>query len=153
MFYPLKGDACISQWGPFVFTYVLFWGSKSLEHFKNLMGFSNFFFRQNVLFDGTDGRTGRTDGRTGRVDGPQKCPLIFFILRYIKHSTKGTVFFFPRKSLTPTHSLVFREFSFFFFSGFLEEKKTDVFFFFPGKVCKPLTRLRDGQPPKKGQKR
>ena len=32
-------------------------------------------------FDGTDGRT----GRTGRTDGYQKCPLIFFILRYIKH--------------------------------------------------------------------
>ena len=27
---------------------------------------------------------GRT-GRDGRVDGDQKCPLIFFILRYIKH--------------------------------------------------------------------
>ena len=33
-------------------------------------------------FDGTDG----TDG-TGRTDGDQKCPLIFFILRYIKHYT------------------------------------------------------------------
>ena len=32
-------------------------------------------------FDGT-GRDG-TDGR----DGPQKCPLIFFILRYNKHYT------------------------------------------------------------------
>ena len=31
-------------------------------------------------FDGT----GWT-GRVGRVDGNQKCPLIFFILRYIKH--------------------------------------------------------------------
>ena len=30
-------------------------------------------------FDGTDGRVGR--------DGPQKCPLIFFILRYNKHYT------------------------------------------------------------------
>ena len=27
------------------------------------------------------------DGRTGRTDGPQKCPLIFFILRYNKHYT------------------------------------------------------------------
>ena len=30
------------------------------------------------------GRDGRTDGRDG-TDGNQKCPLIFFILRYIKH--------------------------------------------------------------------
>ena len=39
-----------------------------------------------VWWDGrTDGRDG-TDG-TGRTDGHQKCPLIFFILRYIKHYT------------------------------------------------------------------
>ena len=34
-----------------------------------------------------DGWTGWTGGRVGRVDGHQKCPLIFFILRYIKHYT------------------------------------------------------------------
>ena len=33
------------------------------------------------------GRDGRTDGRDGRDgwDVPQKCPLLFFILRYNKH--------------------------------------------------------------------
>ena len=37
-------------------------------------------FPQNVLFDG------RVDGRVdGWTDGEQKGPLIFFILRYIKH--------------------------------------------------------------------
>ena len=40
----------------------------------------------------------------------------------------------------------------FFFSVFWKKKKQAVFFF-PGKVCKPLTQLRDGKPPKKGQKR
>ena len=32
------------------------------------------------------GRVGRV-GRVGRLDGEQKCPLIFFILRYIEHYT------------------------------------------------------------------
>ena len=37
----------------------------------------------------TSRRARRTSlmGRVGRVDGHQKCPLIFFILRYIKHCT------------------------------------------------------------------
>ena len=34
--------------------------------------------REAAEFDGTG-------GRMGRVDGNQKCPLFFFILRYIKH--------------------------------------------------------------------
>ena len=45
------------------------------------------FFPRKVLFpDGTDGRTDGRDG-TGRTDGNQKCPLFFFILRYIQHYT------------------------------------------------------------------
>ena len=36
-----------------------------------------FFLRKCFIVTG-----GRVDGR---VDGEQKCPLIFFILRYIKH--------------------------------------------------------------------
>ena len=69
-------------------------------------------------------------------------------------STKGTVFFFfPRKSLGGTHSLTLGTFRFFFFPCFGKKKKQAFFFFFPGKVCKPLTQLRDGKPPKKGQKR
>ena len=49
--------------------------------------------------------------------------------------SKGTVFFFPRKSLRVlTHSF----WAFFvFFSGFF----FSAVFFFPGKVCSPLTRL------------
>ena len=34
----------ISSKGPIVFTYVLFWGSEALEHFKDLEALSNFFF-------------------------------------------------------------------------------------------------------------
>ena len=48
----------ISQWGPFVFTYVLFGGSEALENFKNLdkpYRFLKCFLLQNVLFDGTGG--------------------------------------------------------------------------------------------------
>ena len=62
------------------------WVSKSLELFKNLQGFSNFFLPQNVLFDGTDG-----------TDGDQKCPLIFFILRYIKHYTHIYLYIYIKK--------------------------------------------------------
>ena len=50
-------------------------------------------------FDGTDG-TGRTDGRT---DGPQKCPLIFFILRYNKHYTH--IYLYIYKKIVPTNFL------------------------------------------------
>ena len=61
--------------------------------------------------------------------------------------------FFPGKSLPPlTHS--FWEIFVLFFFPFQEKKKKHlVFFFFPEKVCKPLTQLWDGQPPKKGQNR
>ena len=36
LFIPRREMHSILQWGPFVFTYVLFWGSEALEHFKNL---------------------------------------------------------------------------------------------------------------------
>ena len=42
--YAPKGDTQYLTRGPFVFTYVLFGVSKSLEHFKNLKGFSIVFF-------------------------------------------------------------------------------------------------------------
>ena len=47
---------------------------------------SQLFLFQNVLFGGLDGWDGfdGLDGWDG-LDGDQKCPLIFFILRYIKH--------------------------------------------------------------------
>ena len=65
-------------------------------------------------------------------------------------TTKGIVFF-SRKRLGGTHSLTLGNFCFYFFR--VLEKKKQAVFFFPGKVCMPLTQLRDGQPPKKGQKR
>ena len=39
---------------------------------------------------------GRTDGRDGR-DGHQKCPLIFFILRYNKHYTHIYLYIYIKK--------------------------------------------------------
>ena len=73
MFYPPKGrllaDSCR---GPIVFTYVLFWVSKTLEAFQFTGGFLPKKIPEKTLFDGTDGRDG--------WDGDQKCPLIFFIL-------------------------------------------------------------------------
>ena len=50
-------------------------------------------------FDGTDG----TDGRDGRTDGNQKCPLIFFILRYNKHYTH--IYLYIYKKIVPTNFL------------------------------------------------
>ena len=62
MFYPPKGrllaDSCR---GPIVFTYVLFWVSKTLETFQFTDGFLPKKNPENVLFDWTDG-TGGTDG-------------------------------------------------------------------------------------------
>ena len=46
-------------------------------------------------FDGT--------GRVGRVDGYQKCPLIFFILRYNKHYTH--IYLYIYKKIVPTNFL------------------------------------------------
>ena len=60
MFYPPKGrllaDSCR---GPIVFTYVLFWVSKTLEAFQFTGGFLPKKIPEKALFDGTDG-TGRT---------------------------------------------------------------------------------------------
>jgi len=62
MFYPPKGrllaDSCR---GPIVFTYVLFWVSKTLEAFQFTGGFLPKKIPENVLFDGTGG-TGWTGG-------------------------------------------------------------------------------------------
>ena len=38
-------------------------------------------------------------GRVGRVDGHQKCPLIFFVLRYIKHFTHIYIFIYKKNVL------------------------------------------------------
>ena len=48
---------------------------------------------------------GRTDGRDGTdgTDGPQKCPLIFFILRYNKHYTH--IYLYIYKKIVPTNFL------------------------------------------------
>ena len=67
----------ISSRGPIVFTYVLFCLSKRTLKKKGHPSSVILaeFFPRNVLFDGVG-----WDGM-----GNQKCPLIFFILRYIKH--------------------------------------------------------------------
>ena len=46
-------------------------------------------------WDGWDGLDG-WDGWDG-LDGPQKCPLIFFILRYIKHYTSYILIYIYKK--------------------------------------------------------
>ena len=43
------------------------------------------------------------DGTDGRVDGNQKCPLIFFILRYIKQYTH--IYICIYKKIVPTNFL------------------------------------------------
>ena len=48
-FIPRREMHSISSRGPFVFTYVLFWGSKSLEHFKTCLLERPFWNRENVL--------------------------------------------------------------------------------------------------------
>ena len=50
-------------------------------------------FPQNVLLCRVDGWTG------GRVDGGQKGPLIFFILRYIKHYTHIYIYMYIKNVL------------------------------------------------------
>ena len=51
-----------TEGGSIVFTYVLFWVSKTLEAFQFMGGFLPKKIPENVLFDGTDGRVGRTGG-------------------------------------------------------------------------------------------
>ena len=68
----------ISSRGPIVFSYVLFWVRK--RALKKEKGHQSSvilaeIFPQKVLFNWTDGTV------------HQKVPLIFFILRYIKHYT------------------------------------------------------------------
>ena len=64
MFYPPKGSLlAASSRGPIVFTYVLFWVSKSLETFHFRAGIWPKKIPEKALFDGTDG-TGWTDGWT-----------------------------------------------------------------------------------------
>ena len=65
MFYPPKGrllaESCRR---PIVFTYVLFWVSKTLETFQFTGGNSPKKIPENVLFDGT-GWTGGTGWKGG----------------------------------------------------------------------------------------
>ena len=62
-----------------LFPLIEFWVRRGILDFKKLIRFIDFFLLQNILFAGWDG----WDGMDG-WDGSQKCPLIFFILRYIK---------------------------------------------------------------------
>ena len=67
----------ISSKGPIVFTYVLFGVGRGTECSKIYRVYRVFFSSKCFIV------TGRVDG----LDGYQKGPLIFFILRYIKHYT------------------------------------------------------------------
>ena len=62
-----------------------------LEHFKNRMGLSRFFSFKMFYLMGWDGMG------WGGV-GDQKCPLIFFILRYIKHYTHINLYIYKKMS-------------------------------------------------------
>ena len=75
-----------------------------------------------------------------------------FLWRYTY--TKGTVFFFfTRKSLEGTHTLVLGIFCFFFFSVNSTKKKTNCFFFFPRKSLHATHSTEKIQLAKKGKKR
>ena len=65
-------------------------------------------------------------------------------------SQRCRIFFFTRNSLPPLTHSIFKNFVFYFFT-FWKKKNTSCFFFFSGKVCKPLTRLRSGYLQKKVQ--
>ena len=73
----------ISSRGPIETLSILFGLGKVYWLSKTYKVYCVFFFL-NVLFDGTVGTVGT--GGTDRTEY-QKCPLIFFILRYIKHYT------------------------------------------------------------------
>ena len=96
----------ISSRGPIVFTYVLFfWVRKWTLKKKKVtvvVWFWRSFFLKMFYCAG-----GRTDGWTGgRVDGEQKGPLIFFILRYIKHYTH--IYLYTKEKLSGQISCGFK---------------------------------------------
>ena len=74
MFYPPKG-VCFadSHRGPIVFTLHFIGVGRGTQDSKSYWVYRIFFLRKCFIVTG------------GRVDGGQKGPLIFFILRYIKH--------------------------------------------------------------------
>ena len=88
----------ISSRGPIVFTYVLFGVGRGTGGSKTYRVYRIFFLRK--CFIVTGGRTG------GRVDGEQKGPLIFFILRYIKHYTH--IYLYTKEKLSGQISCGFK---------------------------------------------
>ena len=62
------------------------------------------------------------------------------------------IFFFTRKSLQGTHTLVLGIFCFFFFPSKVKKKKQIVFFFFPRKSLHATHSTEKIQPAKKGKK-
>lgn len=81
----------ISSRGPIVLTYVLFWVREGILHFQKSIGFLKIFEPRKCFIV--------TDGRVGRMDGHQKGPLIFFILRYIKHYTHIYLYIYKKNVL------------------------------------------------------
>ena len=64
----------------------VFWSDHFLIYFF-VARYLTVSLRGPVLKPYDEGASPSCDGRMGRVDGHQKGPLIFFILRYIKHFT------------------------------------------------------------------
>ena len=63
------------------------------------------------------------------------------------------IFLFLGNSLHATHSLDLGGFCYIFFSTFWKKKIQTVFYFFPGKVCKPLTQKKSDICKKRSKKR
>ena len=88
MFYPPEGRCVAYPVGVQLFLLMFYFFGLGNELWKKkkvtvVVWFWRSFFLKMFYCAG-----GRTDGWTGgRVDGEQKGPLIFFILRYIKHYT------------------------------------------------------------------
>ena len=78
-FIPRREMRSISCRGPIETLSIYCCLSKRILHFEKPEGFLNIFEPRKCFL-------WRMDGWDG-LDGPQKCPLIFFILRYIKHYT------------------------------------------------------------------
>ena len=72
--YPRREIRSISIWGSIEVSFHLLRQERYIG-FQKLIKFTAFFARKRFILTG------------GRTDGCQKCPLIFFILRYIKHYT------------------------------------------------------------------
>ena len=73
--------------------------------------------------------------------------------KWVDSTQRYRIFFFTRKSLEGTHTLVLGIFCFFFFPSTVQKKKTNCFFFFPRKSLHATHSTEKIQLAKKGKKR